>query len=102
MNEVRARERQRRSKARRLFRRLYPAAVVGFGGYPSVPTLLAAHRIKLPTVLHEQNAVLGRANRFLARHADLVALSFAATEGVRIGTATIATSGVSGRSATEG
>jgi UDP-N-acetylglucosamine--N-acetylmuramyl-(pentapeptide) pyrophosphoryl-undecaprenol N-acetylglucosamine transferase len=63
--------------------RLKPAVVVGFGGYPSVPTVLAANQIKLPTVLHEQNAVLGRANRLLAPHAHTLAIAFAETQGVR-------------------
>ena len=54
-------------QARRLLRRLDPRRVVGFGGYPSVPTMLAATQLGLPTVIHEQNAVLGRANRLLAR-----------------------------------
>ena len=39
--------------------------VVGFGGYPSLPALLAAPTTRTPTVIHEQNAVLGRVNRFL-------------------------------------
>ena len=55
-------------QARRLLRRLEPAVVVGFGGYPSVPTVLAAaQRGACRPLLHEQNAVLGRANRLLAR-----------------------------------
>ncbi|WP_323794654.1 undecaprenyldiphospho-muramoylpentapeptide beta-N-acetylglucosaminyltransferase [Nisaea sp.] len=49
---------------------------VGFGGYPSVPTVRAASFLGLPVVLHEQNAVLGRANRFLAPHAQKIATSF--------------------------
>ena len=59
--------RRHRPGARRCSRGSSPAVVVGFGGYPSVPTLLAATQLRLPTVLHEQNAVLGRANRLLAR-----------------------------------
>lgn len=62
--------------------RLRPACVVGFGGYPSVAPVLAAGlvRPRPALVLHEQNAVLGRANRFLAGRVDALALSFAATE----------------------
>jgi UDP-N-acetylglucosamine--N-acetylmuramyl-(pentapeptide) pyrophosphoryl-undecaprenol N-acetylglucosamine transferase len=60
----------------RLLRRLDPAVVVGFGGYPSIPPLTAAQRNAVPTVLHEQNAVMGRANRFLASRASRLALSF--------------------------
>ncbi|WP_119300211.1 undecaprenyldiphospho-muramoylpentapeptide beta-N-acetylglucosaminyltransferase [Dongia deserti] len=63
-------------QARSLLRQLRPAVVVGFGGYPSIPPLSAAHRGKIPTLLHEQNAVMGRANRFLAKRAARLALSF--------------------------
>ncbi len=57
-------------------RRLKPDAVVGFGGYPTVPPLLAASLIGIPTVVHEQNGVMGRANRLLARRASLIATGF--------------------------
>jgi UDP-N-acetylglucosamine--N-acetylmuramyl-(pentapeptide) pyrophosphoryl-undecaprenol N-acetylglucosamine transferase len=70
-------------QARWLLRRLAPQAVVGFGGYPSVPTMLAACRLGLPTLIHEQNAVLGRANRLLARRATRIATGFAETAGLR-------------------
>src|SRR6202789_1271685 len=53
--------------ALKLMRRLQPAAVVGFGGYPTLPPLLAARLSGIPTVIHDANAVLGRANRFLSR-----------------------------------
>ncbi len=53
-------------RAHELIRRIQPAAVVGFGGYPTVPPVLAATLWGIPTVIHEQNAVMGRANRFLA------------------------------------
>jgi UDP-N-acetylglucosamine--N-acetylmuramyl-(pentapeptide) pyrophosphoryl-undecaprenol N-acetylglucosamine transferase len=69
-------------EARRLLRRLDPAAVVGFGGYPSVPTMLAAAQLGLPSVIHEQNAVLGRANRLMARRAERIATGFAETAGL--------------------
>jgi UDP-N-acetylglucosamine--N-acetylmuramyl-(pentapeptide) pyrophosphoryl-undecaprenol N-acetylglucosamine transferase len=70
-------------QARRLLRRLVPAAVVGFGGYPSVPTMLAAAQLGLPTLIHEQNVVLGRANRLLAPRARYIASGFAAVQGLR-------------------
>ena len=54
-----------------------PAVIVGFGGYPSFPPLLAGKLRGVPTLLHEQNAVLGRANRMLAKRVDLIATSFA-------------------------
>lgn len=63
--------------ARRLLRSLAPAAIVGFGGYPSIPTVIAASNHRIPIVLHEQNALLGRANRRLATRARAVATSFA-------------------------
>lgn len=54
-------------------------AVVGFGGYPVYPPFVAASLLRLPGVLHEQNAVLGRSNRALAKRARVLALSFAKT-----------------------
>jgi UDP-N-acetylglucosamine--N-acetylmuramyl-(pentapeptide) pyrophosphoryl-undecaprenol N-acetylglucosamine transferase len=56
--------------------RVRPAAVVGFGGYPTVPPLLAASLRGVPTVLHEQNGVMGRANRFLAPRVTRIATGF--------------------------
>ncbi len=72
------------ARARTILARLDAAAVVAFGGYPSVAPVLATRllRNRPPVILHEQNAVLGRANRFLARHATLLALSFPATARV--------------------
>ncbi|MCZ6482463.1 MAG: undecaprenyldiphospho-muramoylpentapeptide beta-N-acetylglucosaminyltransferase [Alphaproteobacteria bacterium] len=66
-------------QAHGILRRLAPAGVVGFGGYASVPTMLAATRIGLPTVIHEQNAVLGRANRLMAPRVRAIAAAFAET-----------------------
>jgi UDP-N-acetylglucosamine--N-acetylmuramyl-(pentapeptide) pyrophosphoryl-undecaprenol N-acetylglucosamine transferase len=59
----------------RLMRRLKPAAVVGFGGYPTVPPLLAARLAGVPGIIHDANAVLGRANRFLSSHVKAIATS---------------------------
>ena len=70
-------------QARRLLRRLAPDVVIGFGGYVSVPTMLAASQLGLPTVIHEQNAVLGRANRLLASRASRIATGFAETASLR-------------------
>src|ERR1700716_4026330 len=58
-----------------LRRGLKPAAVVGFGGYPTVPPLLAARLFGVPGIIHEANAVLGRANRFLSRRVSAIATS---------------------------
>ena len=59
----------------RLMRRLKPRAVIGFGGYPTLPPLIAARLCGIPGIIHDANAVLGRANRFLSRHVDAIATS---------------------------
>ncbi len=58
-----------------LLRKLKPAAVVGFGGYPTLPPLIAARLLGIPSIVHEANAVLGRANRFLSRRVSAIATS---------------------------
>ncbi len=68
--------------ARKVFKQYRPNVVAGFGGYPSFPPLMAAGLMKIPTMLHEQNAVVGRANKFLARMATRIALSFPKTAGI--------------------
>ena len=65
-----------RGEAKRLYREHRPDAVVGFGGYPAFPSLLAASSMNIPTVLHEQNAVLGRVNRLLARDAEAIGTAY--------------------------
>ncbi len=60
----------------RLIHRLKPDAVIGFGGYPSVPPVLAAWVLGVPALVHEQNGVLGRANRFLAGRVKVIATGF--------------------------
>jgi UDP-N-acetylglucosamine--N-acetylmuramyl-(pentapeptide) pyrophosphoryl-undecaprenol N-acetylglucosamine transferase len=70
-------------QARALLARLKAGAVVGFGGYPSLPPLLAAGLRRLPTAIHEQNAVLGRVNRKMAPRVDRIATSFPDTVHVR-------------------
>ena len=62
--------------AERLFESFQPSCVVGFGGYPAFPTLWAATATGVPTVIHEQNAVLGRVNRLLAKRVDAIATSY--------------------------
>ena len=64
------------SQAKALMRRIKPVAVAGFGGYPTVPPLLAASRLGLPTMIHEQNAVMGRANKMLAPKVKAIAGGF--------------------------
>ncbi len=65
-----------RAMALRLFDSFAPAAVVGFGGYPALPALLAAQSARIPTLIHEQNAVLGRVNRLLARRVTAIATAY--------------------------
>jgi UDP-N-acetylglucosamine--N-acetylmuramyl-(pentapeptide) pyrophosphoryl-undecaprenol N-acetylglucosamine transferase len=69
-------------QARRLLKSLDGDVVVGFGGYASVPTVLAGRRLALRVVLHEQNAVLGRANRLLASRSEVIATSFDKVDGI--------------------
>ncbi|RAK60594.1 undecaprenyldiphospho-muramoylpentapeptide beta-N-acetylglucosaminyltransferase [Phenylobacterium hankyongense] len=64
------------SQARAAYRQIGPNVVVGFGGYPSAPALVGAILDRRPTVIHEQNAVMGRANRMLASHVQTVACAF--------------------------
>ena len=63
----------------RVLLRVSPKVVVGFGGFPSVPPLIAARFLKIPTIIHEANTKMGRANRFLAKSATAVALSISGT-----------------------
>jgi UDP-N-acetylglucosamine--N-acetylmuramyl-(pentapeptide) pyrophosphoryl-undecaprenol N-acetylglucosamine transferase len=58
-----------------LMRRLKPVAVVGFGGYPTLPPLIAARLLGIPGIIHDANAVLGRANRFLSGRVSAIATS---------------------------
>ena len=67
-------------QARAAFKVIEPAIVIGFGGYPSLPALLAALSAKRPAMIHEQNAVLGRVNRFLAPRVQAVASAFPTLE----------------------
>lgn len=75
-------------KAGWLLIKLSPAGVIGFGGYPVVPTMAAARLLSIPYCLHEQNAILGRANRALAGAARAIAISFEKTGKIRPGNLT--------------
>jgi UDP-N-acetylglucosamine--N-acetylmuramyl-(pentapeptide) pyrophosphoryl-undecaprenol N-acetylglucosamine transferase len=66
-----------RAMASRLYETFRPSAVIGFGGYPALPALLAANRDRIPTLVHEQNAVLGRVNRLMAGKVDAIATAYA-------------------------
>jgi UDP-N-acetylglucosamine--N-acetylmuramyl-(pentapeptide) pyrophosphoryl-undecaprenol N-acetylglucosamine transferase len=72
-----------RGEAKRLYREHRPDAVVGFGGYPAFPSLLAASSMKIPTVLHEQNAVLGRVNRLLSGEAEAIGTAYDEVERLK-------------------
>ena len=65
-----------------LLHKIKPDLVIGFGGYASIPTVFSAEMLGIPVVLHEQNAILGRANRFVAKRAKLVATSFPSVQQV--------------------
>ncbi len=72
-----------RAMARELYKTFRPAAVIGFGGYPAFPALAAAFAEKIPTAVHEQNAVLGRVNRLVAGRVDAIATSYEVTERLK-------------------
>lgn len=78
-------------KAWRLYKQIKPDLVIGFGGYTSAPALLGARlfRINIPFMIHEQNAVLGRVNRWMAPHGNLLALGFESTQGLPKKTKTV-------------
>jgi UDP-N-acetylglucosamine--N-acetylmuramyl-(pentapeptide) pyrophosphoryl-undecaprenol N-acetylglucosamine transferase len=76
-----------RAMAGRLYETVAPSAVVGFGGYPALPALLAARKHKIPTVIHEQNAVLGRVNRLMATRVDAIATSYGKVDRLPSGAA---------------
>jgi UDP-N-acetylglucosamine--N-acetylmuramyl-(pentapeptide) pyrophosphoryl-undecaprenol N-acetylglucosamine transferase len=63
-------------QARALLDRIKPAAVIGFGGYPTLPPLLAAAWRGVPSLIHDANAVIGRANRLLAPRVSAIATTF--------------------------
>ncbi|TPM44921.1 undecaprenyldiphospho-muramoylpentapeptide beta-N-acetylglucosaminyltransferase [Mesorhizobium sp. B2-2-3] len=71
--------------------RIKPDTVVGFGGYPTLPPLYAATRSKVPTLIHEQNAVMGRANRALASRVDAIAGGFLPQDESAVGAKTVTT-----------
>ena len=72
-----------RAEAKRLYKEHRPDAVVGFGGYAAFPALLGAGAMRIPTVLHEQNAVAGRVNRLLAREAAAIATAYDRVERLK-------------------
>ena len=68
---------QRSTKlARKWFSEVHPDCVVGFGGYVCIPVARAAEQCGIPVVVHEQNSVMGMANKYLARRARAVCLTY--------------------------
>ena len=65
-----------RAMASRLYETFQPSAVIGFGGYPALPALMAARGDRIATLIHEQNAVLGRVNRLMAGKVDAIATAY--------------------------
>lgn len=65
-----------------LLRKLKPAIVIGFGGYPSFPGVFAAQKSRIPTIIHEQNAIIGKANAMLASKSERIALSLPVVAGL--------------------
>ncbi|NWG45867.1 MAG: glycosyltransferase, partial [Alphaproteobacteria bacterium] len=76
------------AEAARLLGRVRPRAVIGFGGYPSAPAMTAAVLRRIPTLIHDSNAILGRTNRLLAPFVDLTALGLPAPAGTGAGAKT--------------
>ncbi|TIX51375.1 undecaprenyldiphospho-muramoylpentapeptide beta-N-acetylglucosaminyltransferase [Alteraurantiacibacter aquimixticola] len=74
---------QGRAMARRVYETFQPSAVIGFGGYPALPALLGAQADDIATVIHEQNAVLGRVNRLLAGRVDAIATAYPDVERLK-------------------
>ncbi|HEX2763853.1 MAG TPA: UDP-N-acetylglucosamine--N-acetylmuramyl-(pentapeptide) pyrophosphoryl-undecaprenol N-acetylglucosamine transferase, partial [Allosphingosinicella sp.] len=72
-----------RAMASRLYETFRPSAVIGFGGYPALPALMAAQRDRIPTLIHEQNAVLGRVNRILAGKVEAIATAYPTVERLK-------------------
>ncbi len=72
-----------RDMARRMYETFKPSVVVGFGGYPALPALLGALKDDIPTAVHEQNAVLGRVNRYLAGKVNAIATAYPDVERLK-------------------
>ncbi len=67
---------QGREMAKQMYKSFMPSAVIGFGGYPAFPALLGAFACKVPTIIHEQNAVLGRVNRLTAGKVNAIVTAY--------------------------
>lgn len=67
-----------------LIRKIKPDAIIGFGGYPSFPAMAAARILRIPMIIQEQNCFLGKSNRFFAKSAQIIALSYKETDNIDI------------------
>lgn len=63
-------------KCKKIIKKFNPDIVIGVGGYVTVPVIYEAHKLKIKTILHEQNSIPGKANKFLSKYADVVCCSF--------------------------
>jgi len=75
--------------ARDIVKRVRPSVVVAFGGYVTFPVGLAARWLRIPLCIHEQNAVMGSANRWLSKIAQAVMVSFPGTRHAPLGAALV-------------
>lgn len=69
-------------KSKKIIREFKPDVIIGLGGYVTLPVIYAGHKLKVKTIIHEQNNVLGKTNQFLAKYADILAISFPNTQGI--------------------
>ncbi len=72
-----------RKMALQLYETFQPSAIVGFGGYPAAPALLAANSMNIPSIVHEQNSVLGRVNRLAARTINAIATAYPEVQRIK-------------------
>jgi UDP-N-acetylglucosamine--N-acetylmuramyl-(pentapeptide) pyrophosphoryl-undecaprenol N-acetylglucosamine transferase len=70
-------------QARKLLQQIKPDIVVGFGGYPSFPTMMAAVTLRLKSAIHEQNSLMGKVNRFFVRYVDVIATSYREVKAIK-------------------
>lgn len=65
---------------KKLMKEFKPDIVIGVGGYVTAPVIFAAHKLKIKTIIHEQNSILGMTNKFLSKYVDAVCISFPDTK----------------------
>ena len=67
-----------------ILRRISPSVIIAFGGYTSIPPCLAGYILRIPIIIHEQNAIMGRANRLLSNFANNITVSFHNTKSIKL------------------